>query len=80
VDFLALVLRPDGGDDVDVAEVVRTTLADVPPRSAALALLRLPRYLSLIRDAGLEPTDELCSALVAELRAVCARDTEPAAV
>lgn len=74
-----MVLDPDGVEDVDVAEVVQETLADVSPRSASLALLRMPRYLDLIRAAGLEPTDDLCTALVAELRAVCARDTDGAA-
>jgi hypothetical protein len=80
VELLALMLGPDAEEDVDLAEVVQTSLVDVPPRSAALALLRLPRYLSLIRAAGLEPTDELCTALVAELRAVCARDAAAATV
>jgi hypothetical protein len=80
VELLALMLGPDGGEDVDVADVVQETLANVPPRSAALALLRLPRYLSLIRAAGVEPTDELCAALVAELRAICARDTATATI
>src|SRR5262249_51771870 len=64
----------DGTEDVDVASVVRETLAEFSPRSAALALLRLPRLLDLIRSAGLEPTDEISRALVAELRGLCARE------
>ena len=64
----------------DVDEIVRDTLRDVTPRSAALALLRFSDYVELIRTAGVEPTDELCAALFEELRAVCSRDrwTEPA--
>jgi hypothetical protein len=69
-----MVMEPARLERGGVAEVVRETLADVTPRSASRALLRLPRYLDLIRAAGLEPTDELCSALVAELRAICTRD------
>jgi hypothetical protein len=72
VELLEMVLEPDGAEDVDVAAVVQETLASVSPRSASLALLRLPRYLDLIRAAGLEPTDDLCAALVDGLRAVCA--------
>jgi hypothetical protein len=66
---------------VDVDEIVRDTLRDVTPRAAALALLRFSDYVELIRNAGVEPTDELCAALFEELRAVCSRDrwTEPAA-
>ena len=73
--FLDLVLDPADMEGVDVASIVRETLADVTPRSAALALLRFGDYLELIQKAGVEPTDELCTALFDELRAVCARDT-----
>jgi hypothetical protein len=59
---------------VDVDEIVRDTLRDVTPRAAALALLRFSDYVELIRNAGVEPTDELCAALFEELRAVCHRD------
>jgi hypothetical protein len=62
-------------EDVDVTSIVRETLADVSPRSAALALLRFGDYLELIQKAGVEPTDDLCTALFDELRAVCTRDT-----
>lgn len=58
----------------DVDEIVRETLRDVTPRSAALALLRFSDYVELIRNAGVEPTDDLCAALFEELRAVCHRD------
>jgi len=61
--------------DLDTQEIVRETLADVTPRAAALALLRFADYLDLIQSAGLETTDELCSALFEELRAVCQRDS-----
>jgi len=61
-------------DAVDVDEVVRDTLQDVTPRAAALALLRFSDYLDLIRQAGVNPTDELCAALFDELRAICNRD------
>jgi len=66
--------------ETGVDEIVRETLRDVTPRSAALALLRFSDYVELIRNAGVEPTDELCAALFEELRAVCNRDrwTEPA--
>jgi hypothetical protein len=60
--------------DLDTQELVRETLADVTPRAAALALLRFADYLELIQRAGVETTDELCSALFNELRAVCTRD------
>ena len=73
--FLDLVLDPAEMEDIDVASIVRETLADVTPRSAALALLRFGDYLELIQKAGVEPTDDLCTALFDELRAVCARDT-----
>jgi hypothetical protein len=72
--FLDLVLDAADMEDVDVASIVRETLADVTPRSAALALLRFGDYLELIQKAGVEPTDDLCTALFDELRAVCARD------
>jgi hypothetical protein len=74
--FLDLVMNPAEVEDVDVQSIVKETLADVSPRSAALALLRFGDYLELIQKAGVEPTDDLCSALFEELRAVCARDTE----
>ena len=73
--FLDLVLDPAEMEDIDVASIVRETLADVTPRSAALALLRFGDYLELIQTAGVEPTDALCTALFDELRAICARDT-----
>ena len=73
--FLDLVLNPAEAESVDVAAIVKETLADVTPRSAALALLRFGDYLELIQKAGVDPTDELCTALFDELRAVCARDT-----
>ena len=72
--FLDLVLSPADMEDVDVQSIVKETLADVSPRSAALALLRFGDYLELIQKAGVEPTDDLCTALFDELRAVCARD------
>lgn len=72
--FLDMVLNPAEAQDVDVDAIVRDTLADVTPRSATLALLRFADYVELIAGAGVEPTDELCTALFAELRAVCARD------
>jgi hypothetical protein len=61
--------------DLDTQEIVRETLADVTPRAAALALLRFADYIDLIQSAGVEATDELCSALFEELRAVCQRDS-----
>jgi hypothetical protein len=73
--FLDLVLGPAEIEVADVRAIVEETLADVTPRSAALALLRFGDYLELIQKAGIEPTDELCTALFDELRAVCARDT-----
>ena len=73
--FLDLLLNPTEAEAVDVGAIVRETLADVSPRSAALALLRFGDYLELIQKAGVEPTDDLCTALFDELRAVCARDT-----
>jgi hypothetical protein len=73
--FLDLVMNPAETADLDIAEIVRDTLADVTPRSASLALLRFSDYLELIQKAGVEPTDTLCTALFAELRAVCERDT-----
>ena len=72
--FLDLLLNPAEAEGLDVASIVRETLADVSPRSAALALLRFGDYLELIQKAGVEPTDDLCTALFDELRAVCARD------
>ena len=72
--FLDLLLSPAETEDVDVTSIVRDTLADVTPRSAALALLRFGDYLELIQKAGVEPTDDLCTALFDELRAVCTRD------
>ena len=59
----------------EVHEIVKETLADVTPRAAALALMRFPDYLELIQKAGVETTEELCSALFDELRAVCHRDS-----
>ena len=73
--FLDLVLDPSEMEGVDLESIVRETLADVTPRSAALALLRFGDYLELIQRAGVEPTDDLCTALFDELRAICARDT-----
>ncbi|HEY3111083.1 MAG TPA: hypothetical protein VGL23_20155 [Chloroflexota bacterium] len=73
--FLDLVLDPADMEGVDIASIVRETLADVTPRSAALALLRFGDYLELIQKAGVEPTDDLCAALFDELRAICSRDT-----
>jgi hypothetical protein len=58
----------------DVQEIVKETLADVTPRAAALALMRFPDYLELIQKAGVDTTEELCTALFDELRAVCLRD------
>ena len=72
--FLDLVLSPAELDAADVSAIVHETLADVSPRAAALALLRFGDYLELIQRAGVEPTDDLCTALFDELRAVCARD------
>jgi hypothetical protein len=76
--FLDLVLNPAEMDEVDVASIVKETLADVTPRAAALALLRFGDYLELIQRAGVEPTDDLCTALFDELRAVCTRDVATA--
>lgn len=59
---------------IDVEEIVRDTLTDVTPRGAALALMRFPDYVDLIAKAGVEPTEELCAALFAELKGICARD------
>ena len=73
--FLDLVMNPAEAAEVDVEAIVKETLADVTPRSAALALLRFSDYVGLIQGAGVEPTDELCTALFEELRAVCTRDT-----
>ena len=72
--FLDLLLNPAEVEEADVSAIVRETLADVSPRAAALALLRFGDYLELIQRAGVEPTDDLCTALFDELRAVCARD------
>ena len=72
--FLDLLLNPAEVEEADVSAIVRETLADVSPRAAALALLRFGDYLELIQKAGVEPTDDLCTALFDELRAVCARD------
>ena len=58
----------------EVLEIVKETLADVTPRAAALALMRFPDYLELIQKAGVETTEELCTALFDELKAVCRRD------
>ncbi|TAK25427.1 MAG: hypothetical protein EPO26_03410 [Chloroflexota bacterium] len=63
----------------DVQSIVRDTLTDVTPRAAALALLRFGDYLQLIQRAGVETTEELCDALFAELRSVCAREAAVAA-
>jgi hypothetical protein len=72
--FLDLVMDPAEMEAIDVKTIVQETLADVTPRSAALALLRFGDYLELIQKAGVEPTDDLCTALFDELRAVCTRD------
>src|SRR5262245_26577269 len=72
--FLDLVMSPAEAEEVDVRSIVVETLADVSPRSAALALLRFSDYLELIEKSGVDTTDELCTALFDELRAVCARD------
>jgi hypothetical protein len=58
----------------EIEEIVKETLTDVTPRAAALALMRFADYLELIQKAGVETTEELCSALFDELRAVCKRD------
>lgn len=73
--FLDLVLNPTEAEGVDVTAIVQETLAGVTPRSAALALLRFSDYLELIEKAGIQPTDDVCTALFAELRAVCTRET-----
>jgi hypothetical protein len=59
---------------IEVEEIVKETLADVTPRAASLALMRFPDYLELIQKAGVETTEELCTALFEELRAICKRD------
>ena len=59
---------------IDVDALVQETLTDVTPRAAALALMRFPDYVDLIAKAGVEPTEELCNALFAELKAICTRD------
>jgi hypothetical protein len=66
-----MILAPSS---TEVQEIVKETLADVTPRAAALALMRFPDYLELIQKAGVETTEELCTALFDELRAVCKRD------
>ena len=66
-----MILAPSS---IEVQEIVKETLADVTPRAAALALMRFPDYLELIQKAGVETTEELCTALFDELRAVCKRD------
>lgn len=58
----------------EVTDIVRETLIGVSPRAATLALLRFPEYLDLIQKSGVETTDALCTALFAELRAICAAD------
>jgi multisubunit Na+/H+ antiporter MnhG subunit len=58
----------------EVLDIVKETLADVTPRAAALALMRFPDYLELIQKAGVETTEDLCTALFDELRAICQRD------
>jgi hypothetical protein len=72
--FLDLVLSPADAEELDVASIVKETLADVSPRSAALALLRFGDYLELIQKAGVDTTDDLSTALFDELRAICTRD------
>jgi hypothetical protein len=67
-----MILAPS---TTEVEEIVKETLADVTPRAAALALMRFPDYLELIQKAGVETTEELCTALFDELRAVCKRDS-----
>ncbi len=74
--FLDLVINQNSTEAVDVDAIVRETLADVTPRAATLALMRFADYVDLIQQAGVEPTDELCTALFEELRAICARDTQ----
>jgi hypothetical protein len=74
--FLDLVINPSKTTEgVQLDAIVRDTLTDVTPRSAALALLRFADYLELIQQAGVEPTDQLCTVLFEELRAICTRDT-----
>jgi len=68
-----MILAPAPGE---VLEIVRETLTDVTPRAAALALMRFADYLDLIQKAGVETTEELCSALFDELRAICRRDAD----
>ena len=79
---LDLVSDKDILTSEETERLVRETLADVTPRAAALALMRFGDYLDLIRNAGVEPTAELCTALFQELQAVCTRDrwAEPAGV
>jgi hypothetical protein len=66
-----MILAPS---TTEVEEIVKETLADVTPRAAALALMRFPDYVELIQKAGVETTEELCTALFDELRAICKRD------
>jgi hypothetical protein len=65
-----------------VVAFVDEVLADVTPRSAALALLRFDQYLGLLRGIGLEvcPSGVLAAGLRAGLARVChgdARDRWP---
>ena len=73
--FLDMLIDPAEAEEVDVRSIVRETLADLTARSAALALLRFGDYIELIQKAGVDPTDDLCTALLDELRAVCARES-----
>ena len=73
--FLDMLIDPAEAEEVDVRSIVRETLADLTARSAALALLRFGDYIELIQRAGVDPTDDLCTALLDELRAVCARES-----
>lgn len=59
------------GIDTDVHE----NLKDITPRAAALALLRFPDYLELLREYGLDITDNLQESLEKELRAICSQDS-----
>ncbi|MBM4417385.1 MAG: hypothetical protein FJ033_03585 [Chloroflexi bacterium] len=58
----------------DTRTIIQETLAEVTPRAAALALLRFGDYLELIQRSGVEMTEDLCSTLFQELRAICLRD------